>query len=401
MLRVKRLSRWPKVSVFPGAPMKARPPQVVVLQAYIPTYRVKFFEELIRRAGDCGIEVVVAAGRPSGMQSKRQDAAVPPFVVPMKQIEFRLLGRRVTLRRWPRSASAADLVVLEQARRNIDVYRLLLPRIFRRTSVALWGHGEDFAGSKGSFDVAVRRILTGRADWFFAYSAVGGAAVQDLGMPVERITELKNSTDTAQLRADTGQLEEHELRSFSELHALGDKSAAYIGALDEGKRIDLLIQAGLEIATRLPSFRLLIAGDGPLRDHVCTAESRYPWLTYVGTVNGRAKALLLASVKLLLVPGSVGLVAVDALTAGVPIVTTGDNAHGPEFSYLKPGVTAEVTTGDVAAYAGKVVSLMDDARKLDSMRRACLEESTVYSVEDMADRFVEGLLSFFTERVNV
>ncbi|MDP9889821.1 glycosyltransferase involved in cell wall biosynthesis [Pseudarthrobacter enclensis] len=381
--------------------MKTRRPLVVILQAYIPTYRAKFFEELIHRAGGRGIDVVVVAGRPSGSQSKRKDAVAPPFVVPLKQKEFRLLGRRVTLRKWPRAAAAADLVVLEQARRNIDVYRLLLPRSLRPTRIALWGHGADFAGSRGSFDVVLRKLLTRRADWFFAYSAVGGAAVQALGMPVERITELKNSTDTTKLRGDIVQLEESELWSFKELHSLGNNSAAYIGALDAGKRIELLIEAGQEIARRVPGFRLLIAGDGPLRSKVCRADSQYPWLTYIGTVDGSAKALLLASVKVLLIPGSVGLVAVDALTAGVPIVTTGDNAHGPEFSYLEPGLTAEVTIPEAAAYAGKAISLMNDDCKLALMRESCLEASTDYSVEDMADRFLEGLMSVFSDHVRV
>lgn len=337
------------------------------------------------------MDIVVAAGNPSGAQARRKDSAQAPFVVPLREKNLRLMGRRVTLRRWPRVASRADLVVMEQARRNIDIYRLLIPQVLRRKRVALWGHGADYAGSVSRLDRLLRRSLTRSADWFFAYSDEGAASVSKQGFDAGQITVLNNSTDTGELRRDLEAVSGSKLAAYQQLHSLGDHTAAYIGALDDGKRIDLLLEAGFEITRKIPDFRLLVAGDGSLRSSVIEALPTSPWLEYLGPVSGEAKALLLASAQVLTVPGSIGLVAVDSLTAGVPIVTSDANRHGPEFSYLRPGHTVEVTPANAKAYSEAVISLLNDKNMMKSMSEACLAASAPFSIERMTDNFIEGL----------
>ncbi|UTT68797.1 glycosyltransferase family 4 protein [Arthrobacter sp. DNA4] len=376
--------------------VKVKRPLIVILQAYIPSYRVKFFEELIAKAHSVGIDIVVAAGEPSGNMAHRKDSVQPPFVVPVKQKELKAFGRRVALRLWPRIARHADLVVLEQARRNLDIYRLLVPKRLRRTNIALWGHGGDYAGSVGSLDEFLRRILTRESDWFFAYTSEGIRSVLRQGVDAKRATELKNSTDTTQLLKDLEAVNGSKRAAYRRLHSLGDKTAVYVGGLDAGKRINMLIEAGAEIVKHVPEFKLIIAGDGSSKTAVQEAAARYPWLLYAGAVTGEEKALILSSAAILTIPGSIGLVAVDSLIAGVPIVTTDDNRHGPEFAYLDPGKTVEVSACNTAAYATAVISVMNDRARLEAMRDSCIAASRGYSIEHMADNFLGGIREFLS-----
>ena len=378
--------------------MKVKRPLIVILQAYVPSYRVKFFEELIAKAHRVGIDIVVAAGAPSGYMAHRKDSVQPPFVVPIMQKELKAFGRRVALRLWPRVARHADLVVLEQARRNLDIYRLLVPKPLRRTNIALWGHGADYAGSMGSLDKFLRRILTRESDWFFAYTSEGIKSVLRQGVDATRATELKNSTDTTELLKDLAAVNGSKRAAYRRLHSLGDKTAAYVGGLDAGKRISMLLEAGAEIAKQVPEFKLIIAGDGSSRTAVEEAAAQYPWLLYAGAVTGEDKALILSSAAILTIPGSIGLVAVDSLIAGVPILTTNDNRHGPEFAYLDPGKTVEVATSNTAAYATAVISLLNDSARLEAMSEACVAASDGYSIEHMADNFLHGIRQFLSVR---
>lgn len=48
--------------------------RVVIVQEYVPAYRVPFFRELRRSAAGFNLDVVVAAGYPNVSQAARDDA---------------------------------------------------------------------------------------------------------------------------------------------------------------------------------------------------------------------------------------------------------------------------------------------------------------------------------------
>jgi glycosyltransferase involved in cell wall biosynthesis len=290
---------------------------------------------------------------------------------------------------------------MEQARRNIDAYKLLLPKPLRGRSIALWGHGADYAGSRSKADSLLRTALTRRAEWFFGYTAAGVASVHQQGLPAGLSTEVRNSTDTKQLKLDIQESLGSSLSEFQQGLGLGQFTAAYLGALDEGKRLDLLIAAGHEVWKAIPSFKLLVAGDGPERELVEGADARYPWLSYLGPVAGKAKAHVLAASSVLMVPGSIGLVAVDALAAGVPIITTSKNSHGPEFDYLVHGQTSIVTPPIVEEYAQAVIALHSHPTDLLRMRENCRAVGSEFSIEDMAENFLTGILAFIDAKFGI
>ena len=91
--------------------------------------------------------------------------------------------------------AGSDLVILEQARRNLEAYPLLFGR--SSVSVALWGHGRTSARETRAWEHRWLDRMTMRADWFFAYTEGGRKYVVDRGFPADRTTVVQNSTDTA------------------------------------------------------------------------------------------------------------------------------------------------------------------------------------------------------------
>ncbi|PZF11071.1 hypothetical protein DEJ25_11870 [Curtobacterium sp. MCPF17_011] len=353
-----------------------------IVQEYIPAYRVRLFESMAAAAAANGDELLVYAGAPAGSLAQRNDGVEgQPWSRRIRQREFRVSGRRITLRMLPKAVRRADLIVVEQARRNLDLPMLLLwPGTARK--VAMWGHGEDVVKTPTSFERIYSIALLRRAAWFFAYTASGVDWAARIGIDRSKTTVLRNSIDVVQLRRDLD-----EVRPSVDHVPF---QAAFIGGLDASKRIAELIEIATLIKDVQPGFRLVVVGDGELRDSVLAACEQFAWIDYRGTLSGESKARVLLESDVLLLPGRVGLVALDSLVAGRPIVTLSSSLHAPEYEYLDPQETCLVAES-VEEAARQTSALLADRRALAAMQTRCQEAAASYSVEDMTSRFLGGL----------
>lgn len=366
--------------------------RVVVVQPYIAAYRVPFFERLTGELADRGIHLTVAHGVPWGKDALRADAQKLQGAVQLPQRTFGFAGRHAVYRRLSALDVRSDALILTQALHALDNY----PQMMRRSGppVGLWGHGATYSSRQSGPLRAAKRLLTNRAQWFFAYTELGAQHVIDSGFPSQRVTAVRNTVDTRRLEACRADVRTSQVDSLrKELRLLPGRTALYIGALDSAKRTPFLLSAAEAAAQVLPGFRLVIAGDGAQRELVEKAAQSSGAVRYVGRVaDEEGKALLGAAADVLMVPGAVGLVAVDSMALGVPVVTTRDAAHGPEFDYLRDGRTAVVTADSgLDGYVAAVVGLLSDPDRLAALRGACRAEAEKYSIEEMARRFADGV----------
>ena len=172
---------------------------------------------------------------------------------------------------------------------------------------------------------------------------------------------------------------------------LGDgPMGLFLGSLYRDKRLDYLISAADEIAARMPTFQLVIAGEGPARDSVAAAAAGRPHVNWVGRAEGERKAVLLKRAAAMLLPGAVGLAVVDAFVAGLPVVTASIDTNGPEIEYVRDGengcvVSAAAGPGEFAEAAHSVLADGEQLREgAARMGRTC-------TTEGMVERFVEGI----------
>ncbi|MGW1809124.1 glycosyltransferase family 4 protein [Streptomyces sp. NPDC002078] len=393
--------RQTTASKSPGLPRR-----VVVIQPYVPSYRTPFYDRVHSLLGAEGVTLEVLHGTPPPGQSARRDAAT---CVSARRVPARWLpvpgGRSLALHRVQQLAATADAVVLEQALRNLETYPLLLKQRFGRTRghrprVAFWGHGRTYTKPVSRFEAAAKDALTRRADWFFAYTDLGAEHVTRHGFPRDRITVLRNSVDTKGLVRARERAEEPGTPEFAEAAALRERhrlipglTALFIGGLDAPKRVPFLLEAAERIAAALPGFRLLVAGDGTDRGLVEAAASRpgSP-VVPVGQAGGQRLAVLGAVSDVMLMPGRVGLCAVDSFALRTPVVTTVWPWHAPEFEYLENGRNSVITPDAVEPYAAAVTELLADRAGLDALRAACRSDAAEYSIEEMSERFCEGAL---------
>jgi glycosyltransferase involved in cell wall biosynthesis len=374
----------------------ARPDEidVLIVEEYVPEYRRRFFEMLEAALELESIRLRVAVGTTSTALVARGDAAAPMhFVRDVAARSISIAGRRLTFRRLSELVVDSKLVVVDQALRHLENYPLLLGQR-GGPKVALWGHGARLVKPATRLERLIERRVTRSAHWFFAYTKGGADYVAASGFPRERITVVQNTIDASglvALREDVSLGEQRKMRD--ELDLPVQNTCLYLGALDASKRIGFLLEACSIVASRIPDFALVVAGDGPERGMVEGSLESHPWLRYVGRAIGQRKARLGAVSDVLLIPGAVGLVAVDSFALQTPIITTRSPYHGPEMDYLEDGVNARISGNSVAEFADVVEQVLLARDELTRLKASCAAAAARYSLESMVTNFTGGVIA--------
>ncbi|MFJ7178088.1 glycosyltransferase family 4 protein [Streptomyces massasporeus] len=367
-----------------------RRPRVTVVQPYLHSYRVPFYECLHADMASRGIELILALGSPTGQIAHRSDACVLAEAVQLPQRALPLGPKQLLWRRLGELAHTSDALVLQHMLHCTESYTpLLRSRLRKGPPVALWGQGKAYSYRPLPLASAAKTLMTRLADWFFAYTEQGRRDVEGWGFPGDRITVVRNSTDTRAVMTAAQRTTPVQLAALHEQHGLAPgRTALFIGGLDAPKRIPFLLRAVDRIAAQLPGFRLLVAGEGAQRGLVEKSRAA----VWVGRASTEQKALLGAACEVMLMPGAVGLCAVDSFALGTPVVTTHWPFHGVEFGYLEHGRNALVVpTDDEGRYADAVVGLLRDRERLRRLQEGCRAAADSYSVEEMSGRFADGV----------
>ena len=363
---------------------------MLIVQDEVPAYRRPFFERLQAALDLESIQLSVAVGT-APVDTDAPGESASTRLVPTPGIT--IAGRTMSFKRLSRLDLEPSLVIVEQALRHLETFSLLA-RQRRGPNVALWGHGTRLVKPSTRLERFLEGAMTRSAHWFFAYTERGARKVEALGFPANRITVVQNTIDVeelAALRRAVSAGDERLLRG--KLHLPPQNVCLFIGRLDAAKRVGFMLDACSIVARRVPEFALVIAGDGPERGLVEESLRSMPWLRYVGGVFGRRKALLGAVSDVLLMPGRVGLVAVDSFALQTPIVTTRWAYHAPEVDYLEDGVNACFSDDDVADFARTLENVLGSRDRLARLKAGCANSSTSFSLDTMVANFAGGVIA--------
>jgi glycosyltransferase involved in cell wall biosynthesis len=365
--------------------------RVAIIQPWLPQYRREFYERLRAMALLRGIEVDVFYGVAPPEWRARADTITSEIATKLPTRFFRI-GRKHFIWKSTKALKQGkpyDLYILEQAVRNLETYGLVMRR--RGVPVAFWGHGRTYTIPVGALQERLKELLTRTGIWFFGYTEGGVDAVVNSGFPRERTSVLQNTIDASSLEEAVKDVTPGQRSAFIAKHGLSEKTAIYIGGIDEMKRIPFLISAA-ELAHSLdPEIRLLIAGSGSCRNLVEQAAAASSCILYLGPVFGAEKALALSASRVMANPGRVGLAAVDSFAAGTPIITTDWPWHAPEFEYLVDGRNSVVTGDSVSDYANALVGLLNNEPLIERLTAECRADASKYSLDVMVERFVNGI----------
>lgn len=362
-----------------GARLPAR--RVGIVLPYLNDYRVPLLTALDDRLTTGGVELVVATGSPEGADVARNDRADGYPTSTLGTLRIPTPKGRLQIRRLGSDVLDSDLIIVEHAVKNLESHGLLYrPRPSRK--VAIWGHGHTITKPLGSGARVLQRTMALRADWYFGYTAGSVQRAHVMGMPADRCTNVQNTVDTARLRQVRAS---HARRETSTWEAL------YVGGLDGTKRIDFLIEAAQKVHAEDPRFVLKVVGDGRER-HKIEELAAEPWCDYLGSFPLADQFELVRDCRVILMPGRVGLAAVDSFALRTPLITTEWDWHAPEFEYLSVE-NSVVTENGLDAYVEGVLGLMRDPERLAGLQAQCETSADEFSIDNTARRYAEGIMA--------
>lgn len=366
--------------------------KVIIIQSVVKQYRLPFFAQLHDKLSKEGIELIVAYSDPPVAHAVRNDnVMLPPswgLKVPGHWLFNRLLYQPV----W-RFVAEADLAIVGPELKYIINPALLVLSALAQNTVAFWGLGPNRFPDRSPIAEWIKLPMFTRVNWWFAYTETVADFLTAKGMPADRITIVRNATDTAEMRRLISEISDDEARSVK--HALTGSSDSlvglYCGMMHKIKSLPFLIETARLVRAEIPNFHLVLIGDGPERERVARAISGDSWIHYLGSRFGSEKAMCFKLADVLLLGGTAGLVVVDSFAAGLPVLATRLSTHPPEISYIVEGVNGCLAPHDTRDFSRIIVDVLSDSITLNKLRDGAMEASRLYSIETMVDNFATGI----------
>lgn len=357
-------------------------PKVVIIQKYIPHYRIPFFKNLIdhNKIKD-SMDIVIVQGN-SNVELNPENA------VYAKLWEIKFFGW-ISLY-WQNCWETiinADLVIIEQANKLLFNYFVFVLKPIFGYKIAVWGHGFDHQKRKSNLTNKFKLVQRYVIDWWFAYTNGVKKYLIQSGINEKIITNVQNSLECGNAKNKPIY---NPNKNFIGL---------FVGSMYKAKGISFLINACEKIKEQLPHFEMIFIGDGEDAELVMNFSSEKSWVKYVGKKLGNEKEFYLEMADILLIPQAIGLIVIESFNFQLPIVTTVASGHGPEFEYLVDMKNSLICQNhSVTEYADTVIKLGKTNELLQNLRSGCLKSSEKYTLSKMVDNFAIGLNSIISTK---
>lgn len=369
---------------------------VVIVQHRLLHYRVELFELMRKYLSDEKIVLHLIHGGPSIKEALRKDVGSLNWSSKITNKFITIKGVDIIWQQLPGIVNTCDLLVLMQENRIISNYPQILKRKFFNKKIAYWGHGQNLQSSNPSgIKETWKKKWLKSVDWWFAYTSSTVKYLSNQGFSQDKITCLNNAIDVNTFKVQLESITDNTLQQLREELNVTDSTpiGVFCGSLYPEKRLDLMLDAIDLIREKIPDFTVIVIGDGPSASAVKESTKNKPWVQLVGVKKGIEKAKYYRLASIILNPGLVGLHILDSFCAGVPMATTDDALHSPEYDYLENGRNGLVTKGTAIDYAKSIIELLDNESVLNEMKRKAFLDSQKYTVETMAKTFSDGIIS--------
>ena len=173
--------------------------------------------------------------------------------------------------------------------------------------------------------------------------------------------------------------------------AESDLAVVHVGRLAAEKNLDLVFRAYEAIRARQPRARLVMVGDGPLREALA---ARHPHVVFAGMRHGEDLAGHYASGDLFLFPSlteTFGNVTLEALASGVPVVAYDYAAAREHLRDARAGTRVACGDGDAFVTAALDWNNRIVAGEGERSRRAAREAVAGLSTAQVSAQFAQLL----------
>lgn len=173
--------------------------------------------------------------------------------------------------------------------------------------------------------------------------------------------------------------------------AQDNRDLLFVGRVEATKGPDLALAAA-----RAAGLRLRVIGDGAMRARL---EKQYPEMIFTGSLSHDRIAAHAAHARLLLMPSRYpepyGLVAVEAMWSGLPVVLPPTACLAPDI--VAAGAGVEVDPVDTAAMAAMLMELGRDDARVAAMSDAAFERTALLG--NSPQSWSESLAAIYDGRI--
>lgn len=172
-----------------------------------------------------------------------------------------------------------------------------------------------------------------------------------------------------------------------------EKIVFYVGRLVFEKGLDLLLEAAVKVLSRVNEVKFVIAGKGPYEAHLKEKARRlgiYERVYFTGYIDDQIRNALFNTAAIAVFPSiyePFGIVALEAMAAGTPVVVTDTGGLGEVVHHGRNGLKAFSNSPD--SLADNIIWMLTHPEQAQEMKRqAWAEVETVYSWDKIAEETI-------------
>ncbi|WP_166980728.1 glycosyltransferase [Paramicrobacterium fandaimingii] len=369
--------------------------RIAIVQPYVPSYRIAFFERVIAELKANGHECFVVSGTPTGDAAVRGDAKSPSWLKARTTHELSIAGKRLRWHSSWKSWRKADYYVVELSSTSIDSLVTLWCKPGRTIT---WGHVKSYTSHPNKLSETIKVWQMRRSRLTFAYTHGGAREAISKGLSPDKIVTLMNTIDLNELQqaVETARSISTDAVQLELDVPHPELTVSMIGSLDSSKRVKFVGDV-LDELWKIDRKILLLVGGLGKDSWMLDAASKRGQVRMLGRVDSILKAKMSKVSQLLINPGRIGLIAPESFVLGLPILTTDWPFHAPENEYLEIGTDSLLLPNDPQKFAVTLRNQIHD-ESLTDLRMACRAKSGTPSLEHMVKAFSDGILDVVERR---
>ncbi len=195
-----------------------------------------------------------------------------------------------------------------------------------------WSHAG--MGNQGKIGQWFRSTIYRNSNGILSYNSNGKNNLIHMGVPESKIQVVGNALNSEDYGFDM------KIKNTTD-----DKVVLlYSGRITKEKKLSVLIDALSHLKQTNLDFICNIVGGGNIESYKQQVDKLeiHGYVNFLGPRYGKELKSVFAQADVFVYPGGIGLSMVQALSYGLPVITTDAmNEHGPEIELLFPGLTGD------------------------------------------------------------
>ncbi len=229
--------------------------------------------------------------------------------------------------------------------RHIHTLLAFLLAKFLKIKFLWWSHAG--LGNQGKLGQKLRSIFYRPCEGILVYSNKGKQNLVSIGVPENKIKIIGNALNSIEYGFNSNMNNESN-----------ESVLLFSGRITREKKLDVLIKALKVLKDKGINFRCFVVGGGKISYYQQLAKDLgiTDRINFLGPKYGEELKQYFSKAQLFVYPGGIGLSLVQALSYGLPVITTDAfGLHGPEIELITPGVTGDLfREGDYEDLASKI-----------------------------------------------